>query len=100
MAESEKVILEVYAAPTYSLFTPTHVQGGVVGDDITYTVTATAVGGWTGSVTIELADAPSGAVVSYSPDPPTLADGESATITVDTDACSAGTTLMTIQEAS
>lgn len=100
MAESEKVILEVYAAPTFSLFTPIHIKGGVVGDSVTFTVTASAVGAWTDDVTIELADAPTGAVVTYSPNPPTLSAGESATITIDTSACSAGVTTMTIQEAS
>lgn len=100
MAQSEKVILEVYDAPTFSLSTPIHVKAGVVGDTVSWVVTASAVGGWTGSVTLELVDAPSGAEVTYDPNPATIADGESVTISVDTTACSEAVTRMTVQEAS
>lgn len=96
MAESVKCILEVYSAATYSLSTPVRVKGGVVGDDITFVVTATAVGSWEDDVTIALTGAPTGAVVTYDPDPPTIADGESVTISIDTDACSASISTMTI----
>jgi len=99
MAQTEKVILEVYAAATYSLSTPIHIKAGVVGDDITFVVTATAVGSWTDDVTVALTGAPTGAVVTYVPDPPAIGDGESVTITIDTDACSAGTSTMTIAAA-
>ena len=100
MAESTKCVLEVYSAATFSLSTPVRVKGGVVGDDVTFVVTAEAVGAWAGSVTIALTGAPTGAVVSYDPDPPTIADGESVTITIDTDACSESVSKMTIAEAS
>jgi len=99
MAESTKCILEVYAAPTYSLSTPIRVKGGVVGDDITFVVTATAVGAWTDDVTIALTGAPTGAVVTYDPSPATIADGESCTISIDTDACSESVSKMTIAAA-
>jgi len=99
MAESVRCKLEVVAAPTFHLTTPTHILGGVVGDDISFTVTMSAIGAFTDDVTLELADAPSGAVVTYDPVDATIAPGETLTVTIDTDACEAGISDMTVQEA-
>ena len=96
MAESVKCVLEVYSAATYSLSTPVRVKGGVVGDSVTYIVTASAVGSYTGTTHVVLTGAPTGAVVTYSPTNGNMAVGGSVTISVNTTSCSAGTSTMTI----
>ena len=99
MAESVRCKLEVVAAPTFSLRAPIHNFAGVVGDDVAFTVEMTAIGGYTGSVALAATGLPTGANVSYSPVNATIAPGETLTVTVDTDACSAAITDITVQEA-
>jgi hypothetical protein len=98
MAESVKVTLEVYSAPTFTLSTPRRTLPGVVGDDVSFVVTCSAVGSFANNVKIGVIGAPSGAVVTYSPVNQLAGPGESVTITINTDSCSAGTTTMTIGE--
>ncbi len=99
MSESVKVTLEVYAAPTFSLSAPRRYAPGVVGDDVAFTVTMSAVGNFSSDVVLECVGAPAGAVVTYSPVDATIAPGETLTVTIDTDACDAGVTTLTVQEA-
>jgi len=98
MAETVKVSLEVYSAATFSLSTPKRILAGVVGDDISFVVTCSAVGSFTDDVKIGVTGAPSGAVVTYDPVNQLAAPGESVTVSIDTDACSAAVTTMTIGE--
>lgn len=98
MAESIKCILEVYDAATYSLTTPRRYLAGVVGDDISFVVTPSAVGGYTGTVEVELTGAPAGAVITYLPTGAQAMD-TAVTITIDTDDCTGGDiSTMTITE--
>jgi hypothetical protein len=98
MAESVRCVLEVYAAATFSLSTPIHTKGGVVGDEITYVVTPAAVGGFTGTVEIAATGIPAGGSVSYSPTGP-QAMGTAVTVTIDTGTGPAGTYDIIISEA-
>ena len=95
MAESVKCSLQVYAAATFSIWTPKHIKGAVVGDDVTYVVNTEAVGSYSGNVTITLTGAPTGAVVTYAP-AQTVVVGNPVTISIDTDACSESESDMTI----
>jgi hypothetical protein len=99
MAESIRCKLEVVAAPTFSIYAPAHTLAGVVGDNIVFKVNMTAIGAFSSDVVLEVVGAPAGAVVTYSPVDATIAPGETLTVTIDTDACSAGVTDITIQEA-
>ena len=99
MAESERIKLEVVAAPTFSLAAPIHQVAGVVGDNITFTVVMSAIGAYTSDVVLALTGYPTGAVVTYDPVDATIAPGETLTITVDTDLCSAALSDMTVAEA-
>ena len=96
MAQSEKVILEVYAAATFSLSTPVHIKAGVIGDTVTYVVTVSAVGAYTGTTHIAATGTPTGAVVTYTPTNGNAAVDGSVTVSIDTTACSAGTSTITI----
>jgi hypothetical protein len=95
MAESIRCKLDVYAAATFSIWTPRHIKTGVVGDDVTFVVNTEAVGAYSGNVTVTLTGAPTGAVVTYTPTQ-TVVVGNPVTVSIDTDACSAGTSDMTI----
>lgn len=90
MAESVKCVLEVYAAPTYSLSTPIHTFGAVIGDDVTFTVTMTAVGAFTDDVDVHVESYPTGAVITYVPEDGIISPGEHVHITVDSDSIAAG----------
>ena len=96
MANTTKVVLEVVAAATFSLSTPIRVKAGVVGGTVTYVVTASAIGSYTGTTHVVLTGAPTGAVVTYAPTNGNMAVDGSVTISVDTTSCSAGTSTMTI----
>jgi len=100
MAESVKCKLEVVAAPTFSLRAPLHNFAGVVGDDIVFTVEMTAIGAFSSDVELEATGLPTGANVSYDPVDATIAPGETLTVTIDTDACSAAITDIMVVEAS
>jgi hypothetical protein len=99
VAESIRCKLEVVDAPTFSIYAPAHTLAGVVGDNIVFNVNMTAIGAFSSDVVLEVAGAPAGAVVTYSPVDATIAPGKTLTVTIDTDACSAGVTDITIQEA-
>lgn len=96
MAESIKCILEVYAAATFSLSMPKRNKAGVIGDNIVLTVNTEAVGSYAGDVAIAITGYPSGAGITYSPVSGIVTVGSPVTITIDTDACSAGTSNMTV----
>lgn len=96
MANTTNVILEVVAAPTFSLSTPVRIKAGVIGDSVTYTVMASAVGAYSGTTHVALTGYPTGAVVTYDPSNGNMAVDGSVTISVDTTECSAGTSTMTI----
>ena len=98
MAESVRCKLEVVAAPTFSLSAPIHTVAGVIGDDISFKVVMSAIGAFSAPVTLEVVGAPAGAVVTYNPIDAIIEPGETLTVTIDTDACSAGVTDITIQE--
>ena len=98
MAESIRCKLEVVAAPTFSIYAHNHNVAGVIGDDIVFKVTMTAIGAFSSDVVLEATGLPTGAAVTYSPVDATIAPGETLTVTIDTDACSAGVTDITIQE--
>lgn len=98
MAESVRCILEVYDAATFSLATPIHTFGAVVGDEVSFVVTPTAVGGFTGTVEIELTGLPAGASVVYLPTGPQAMD-TAVTVTIDTGTGPAGDYKLTIAEA-
>lgn len=100
MAEYVKCKLEVVAAPTFSISAPVHVIPGVIGDSVSFTIDMSAIGAFTDDVTLEVADAPDGAVVTYDPVDATIAPGESLEITIDTTECEAGIHDITVQEAS
>jgi hypothetical protein len=100
MSESVRCTLEVVAAPTFTLSCFKPIRAGVIGDDIVFYVKMNAVGNFTDEVTLEVTGLPTGANVSYDPVDATIAPGEILTITIDTDACSAGVTDMIVAEAS
>ena len=100
MSEQLRCKLEVVAAPTFSLSAPIRIMAGVIGDDVSFTIEMSAIGAFSDSVTLEATGLPTGADVSYSPENATISPGETLTVTIDTDACSAGITDITIQEAS
>ena len=99
MAESVRCKLEVVAAPTFSLSAPAHTVAGVIGDDVVITVTMSAIGAFSAPVTLVAVGAPTGAVVTYDPVDAIIEPGETLGVTIDTDACSAGVTDITVQEA-
>jgi hypothetical protein len=99
MSESVKCTLEVVAAPTFTLSCSRSIRAGVVGDDVVFYVKMNAVGSFTDDVELEVTGLPTGANVSYDPVDAIIAPGEILTITIDTDACSAGVTDMTVAEA-
>lgn len=88
MSESVDVILELYAAPAWTLKTSKHILAGVVGDTIVFKVKVEAVGSFSSDVLIELQGYPTGAVVTYSPTDRKASPGEEVQISVDTDNCS------------
>ena len=99
MAESVRCKLEVVAAPTFSLSAPIHTVAGVIGDNVVFTVKMAAIGAYSSETVLAVTGAPAGAVVTYDPVDASIVPGETLTITIDTDACSAGITDMTIAEA-
>jgi hypothetical protein len=96
VSESIKCVLEVYAAATFSLSMPKRTKAGVVGDNIVFTVNTEAVGSYAGSVAIAITGYPSGAGITYSPPSGIVTVGSPVTITIDTDACVAGISNMTV----
>ena len=99
MAESERIKLEVVAAPTFSLYSPVHTGAGVVGDSIVFTVEVSAIGSFTSDVVLALTGYPVGASITYDPADATVAPGETLTITIGTAGVDAGIYDMTVQEA-
>jgi phage baseplate assembly protein gpV len=96
MAESVRCVLEVYAAPTFSLSTPIHTFGAVVGDNVTFIVTMTAVGAFTDDVDVHVENYPDGAIITYDPADGVIEPGGHVHITVDTDDIAAGLHDLTI----
>lgn len=95
MAESTRCVLKVYSTPTFSLSTPRHYLAGVVGDIISFDVTASAIGAFTGDATVVLTG-PDPAYISYNPPSGVISPGESVTISIDTSGWSESVTNLTI----
>lgn len=95
MAESTRCILEVYSAPTFSLSTPRHYLAGVVGDVISFDVTASAIGAFTGDATVVLTG-PDPSDITYNPSNGVIGPGEHVTISIDTSGWSESITTLTV----
>ena len=73
-------------------------MAGVVGDDISFIVTPSAVGGFTGTVALDVTGLPTGANISYAPTGPYAMD-TAVTITIDTDGATGAISTIEVVEA-
>ena len=90
MAESIRCVLEVYDAPTFSLSTPVHIFGAVIGDTVSFKVLLSAVGAFTDDIDILVNPYPADAIITYSPADGIVGPGEATTINIDTTEMAAG----------
>ena len=83
LTHSTTVTLMIVAATKdFSLSISPSGQGVVQGGTATYTITSTAINGFTGSVTLTIAGTPAGATVNFSPNP--MAVPGTSTLTIKT----------------